>query len=199
MLGGLHKGREGEKDTAALQGAQTGLWSGLNTNLLMGALGAGTSGNTARVVAGLKGAHDAHKPTTKEQIRSGIEAHDLAKQTKETPVSKQAEMTENEKVLFNQVYVPAMIEKLASRGIAVNTLEDLNEILDNTALLKQAQVKTQGSAIKQASVELRKSLNLPESSAPAAVKQSEELVAYVKSSASELSKNPALMQAALSA
>ena len=153
----------------------------------------------AKMIAGAGGLHAGHSPTLKDRIRSGVEEHLSEQKSKEIPVSKQAEMTENEKVLFNQVYVPAMIEKLASRGIQVNTLDDLNEILDNTALLKQASVQSQGSQIKQASNELRKALNLPASEAPAAVKQSAEMSAYIKSAAANLLSNPELFKAAVSA
>jgi hypothetical protein len=67
--------------------------------------------------------------------------------------------------VFNEVYVPNFLEKLASVGIKFNTMEEINDALATVTMLKQASAKVEPqntaqpvSIIKQAALDLAKAL-----------------------------------------
>jgi hypothetical protein len=79
-------------------------------------------------------------------------------------MSKEAaapEMTQEEAVLFQQVYLPAFIQKCASLGVAFPDEETLKAGLETTALLKHTLSQQQGNVVKQANLALKEALGIP--------------------------------------
>lgn len=108
----------------------------------------------------------------------------LGSKPKQEEKEKEASaMNENEKVLFDEVYLPAFAEKLAAAGINVNDGEVLKDALDMAALVKQMIQANEQSTIKSAADELRVAFGIHEAAA------TELANAHRSKVASELAKN----------
>ncbi len=70
-------------------------------------------------------------------------------------------MNPQETVLYNAVYIPAYLEKVASRGHEIGDVDTLNASLEIAALLKQNLAKQANNTVKTAADNLRRSLGLP--------------------------------------
>lgn len=86
-------------------------------------------------------------------------------------------MTQEEALLFENVYLPAFVEKCAEFGITFPDRETLDTAIESAALLKQA-IESQGSnTVKQASIALKKALGLDQSQAAEQVTERAQKVA----------------------
>ena len=97
------------------------------------------------------------------------------------------EMTQEEAVLFNQVYVPAYLQKCAEIGINIPDQGTLDAALKTTALIKDYMAKNAGNQIKSAAANLEKVLGIP----PAAPKENEG----IKSAAFQMAQDPKIRAA----
>lgn len=70
------------------------------------------------------------------------------------------EMTEQEQVLFNEVYLPTFIAKCASLNVPINDQDSLNDALETTALVKQTLQSQESNVIKSAALSLKKALGV---------------------------------------
>jgi hypothetical protein len=93
--------------------------------------------------------------------------------------------------LFNQVYLPAFLEKSAELGINITTPDELNDVMDTTARVKQAMSNEKQGSFKLVAEAAKNLAELP---------QEEEKVAEVQSPiGQQLAANPHLLSALLAA
>lgn len=74
--------------------------------------------------------------------------------------TKEANMSNHEQVLFENVFLPAFVEKCASAGIELPDSESVKAALDIAAMVKEHTQKTAGSTIKKAAVGLRSAMGI---------------------------------------
>ena len=98
------------------------------------------------------------------------------------------EMTKEEQVLFNEVYLPAYLQKCAEIGINIPDEETLGAALKTTVLVKDFMAKNAGNQIKSAAANLENVLGIK----PEAPKENTE---SIKSAAFQLAQNPAIRAA----
>jgi hypothetical protein len=103
---------------------------------------------------------------------------------------KAAEMSPEEQVIFQDVYLPAFIDKCASLGLTFPDQESLQAALETTALIKMSLAQNQGSAIKKANLALKEALGIT-AEPPAQVRDA----AVAKSAAESLVHRPAVREA----
>ena len=72
------------------------------------------------------------------------------------------EMTPEQAVLFNSVYLPAFTEKCAELGLSISDEESLSDALEIAACVKMANESNSGSLLKEAKEDLKKHLGLHE-------------------------------------
>jgi hypothetical protein len=108
--------------------------------------------------------------------------------------NEQVQMSSEEQVIFQNVYLPAFIEKCASMGLEFPDEESLSAALETTALIKMNAGRNQGSAIKQANLALKEALGIPVTP-PAQVRDA----AAAKSAAEHLVQQPGVREALASA
>ena len=101
------------------------------------------------------------------------------------------QMSAEESVLYQQVYLPAYIQKCAERGIQFADEGDLTAALESTALAKMAMARSQGSQIKQANANLKKLLGVDVAEQQAQAEQS------IKTAAQRLNSSADVKAAAL--
>lgn len=70
----------------------------------------------------------------------------------------QEEMTQEEATLFEQVYAPAFVEKMAELGREIPDVDTLEHALELTARVKQAVQQDGTNSIKQANLAFRKAV-----------------------------------------
>jgi hypothetical protein len=99
--------------------------------------------------------------------------------------------TQEQQVVFQEVYVPVFIEKCAERGLTFPNEQALHEGLETVALVHRALDSQQGSVIKSANHELKKSLGLDVHEAQ------ESQASSIKQAAAGFSASPALREAIL--
>ncbi len=105
-------------------------------------------------------------------------------------MDKSAEMTREEAVLYQHVYVPVFIEKCASRGVQLSQA-DLGLALETTALVKSAMERQQGSQIKTANANLKKILGVEP------IEAAQKAHAKTASLAKQLGQKPEVREAIL--
>ena len=98
------------------------------------------------------------------------------------------EMTQEEAVLFQQVYLPAFLQKCAEIGINIPDEGTLGAALKTTALIKDYIAKSAGNQIKSAAANLEKVLGV----APEATQESTE---GIKSAAFKMAQDPKIRAA----
>lgn len=76
-------------------------------------------------------------------------------------MEKRATMTPEEQTLYQNVFIPAFVEKCASRGITFPDDESLDSALETTALVKNFLSSKQANHIKSANLKLKAALGLP--------------------------------------
>lgn len=77
-------------------------------------------------------------------------------------------------VLFEEVYLPAFLNKCASSGLTFSDQESLQAALESVAMLKSAEAHQKSSLAKSAAADLRTALGVP---------QPEQVVAQQKQTA----------------
>jgi hypothetical protein len=94
------------------------------------------------------------------------------------------EMTPEEAVLYQRVYLPAYIEKSASNGYSFADQGDLMAALEISAMAKMAIASRQGSQIKQANLSLKRVLGFE------GVERAQQHEEAVKTAAASISRDP---------
>lgn len=102
------------------------------------------------------------------------------------------QVTPGQQVVFREVYIPALIEKCAERGLPFPTEQALRDGLETVAMVHQALDRQQGNVIKVANHELKKSLGMDVSEV------AERRADNVKTAAASLRESPYLREAILS-
>jgi len=86
-------------------------------------------------------------------------------------------MTQEEALLFENVYLPAFVEKCAEFGITFPDRETLDTAIESAALLQQA-VESRGSnTVKQASIALKKALGIEQSQTEQVTERAQKVAA----------------------
>jgi len=105
--------------------------------------------------------------------------------------NKQADILNEQAILFHNVYVPAFVEKCAELGVPLDSQESLNEALETAALVQVSLNKQSGSVIKHANAQLKRSLGV-DVAEKAAVKDQQ-----LKTAAAAASMSPQVRKALL--
>lgn len=101
------------------------------------------------------------------------------------------EMTPAQATLFQQVYVPAFIQKCAELGTPIGDEASLHEALETAAMVKVALSQQTQSLMKTANLQLKSALGVDVAEA----QQAEQI--GLKQAAYQASANPAVRQALL--
>jgi len=109
----------------------------------LGALGGAALGGRA---AGK--AISVDKPKKEEPKKEEPKA-EAKPEKKETPKEKKAMANEALETLFNQVYLPAFLEKAAELNLNITTANELEQVLDTTARIKQAMINEKSSTFTE--------------------------------------------------
>jgi|GEM_PF-6959813 len=81
----------------------------------------------------------------------------------------------NEQVaLFEEVYLPAFMQKCASHGLTFSDQESLQAALESVAMLKAAEANQKAGLAKSAAADLRSALGVPQPEQVAAQQQKTE-------------------------
>jgi hypothetical protein len=73
--------------------------------------------------------------------------------------------------LFEEVYLPAFIQKCASHGLTFSDQDSLQSALESVAMLKAAETTQKTSLAKSAAADLRTAMGLPQPEQVAAQQQ----------------------------
>jgi hypothetical protein len=76
--------------------------------------------------------------------------------------------------LFEEVYLPAFIQKCASRGLEFSDQDSLQAALESVAMLKAAEATQKSGLAKSAASDLRTALGVPQPEQVAAAQQKTE-------------------------
>lgn len=98
-------------------------------------------------------------------------------------MDKQAELTEEQAQMLNEVYLPAFLEKCAERGVEITSDEDLHDLLNISANVKMLKEGSKRSVIKEASAALLKSTGMDK------VEEQEKRAEAIRKSAEKFSQN----------
>ena len=101
------------------------------------------------------------------------------------------QMTPEQATLYNEVYVPSFLEKMAELGRTFDNEDDIRTALETTALVKIATASSDQNVIKEANVRLKKLMGVDIQEAHAARETA------VKSASDSVSQNPQVRQAIL--
>jgi len=146
--GGAALGGAGGAGIGALAGGQSHRGVGSLTGLGAGALGGGLLGSMG---GSLYGAYRGGKYVgDQEEAKKPAEPKAEEKpEKKETPKEKKAMANEALETLFNQVYLPAFLEKAAELNLNITTANELEQVLDTTARIKQAMINEKSSTFTE--------------------------------------------------
>lgn len=107
---------------------------------------------------------------------------------KETPKEKKAMANEALETLFNQVYLPAFLEKAAELNLNITTPDELEKVLDTTARVKQAMVEDKSNSFTEVANAAKGLAEIPNE------KEAEEQPSHSQIS-QFLATNPQMLQA----
>jgi len=87
--------------------------------------------------------------------------------------------TAAQRVLFEDVYLPAFVEKCAQHGVTFPDEESVQAALESVTMLKGAEASEQSSIAKSAAADLRSALGIPTPEDPEAAVAAHEKAASV--------------------
>lgn len=102
-----------------------------------------------------------------------------------------SDMTKQEQVLFDKVYIPALIKTCAARGVTFSTNEELGDFLEIAAMVDAQATAARSGVIKQANQTLKRQLGVDKAEASLAAETT------VKVATAELSAQPEILDAIL--
>jgi hypothetical protein len=151
-----HRPPKGSPAWRQPKGTTSPLGAGLHTigsGVLGSALGgvAGTLGGAYVGGRAARKTEGSSKPTEPKKEEPAKEApkKEAKPEAKETPKEKKAMANEALEVLFNQVYLPAFLEKAAELNVNITTADELDKVLDTTARVKQAMIEDKSNTFTE--------------------------------------------------
>lgn len=102
-----------------------------------------------------------------------------------------SDMTKQEQVLFERIYIPALIKTCAARGVSFSTNEELNDFIEIAAMVDAQTTAVRSGVIKQANQTLKRQLGVDKAEATMAAETT------IKTAAAEFSAQPEILDAIL--